>query len=198
MNHPEKELTGQESLALIAKMINKAKRDYLDSGLSSLLWGSVIMFCSLVTYANNWLKWPNMDYVWFLTIGAVVPQILIAIREGKARKHRSYDEDLMSGIWIAFGITMFVMGYIFSRYPSEAITSLYLAIYGIPTFAVGYARRFRPMLYGGLACWILAIYCLYCGYPNTLLCLGLGALLAWFIPGLILRNRYLKAKAQHV
>jgi hypothetical protein len=176
MNHPEKELTGQESLALIAKMINKAKRDYLDSGLSSLLWGSVIMFCSLVTYANNWLKWPNMDYVWFLTIGAVVPQILIAIREGKARKHRSYDEDLMSGIWIAFGITMFVMGYIFSRYPSEAITSLYLAIYGIPTFAVGYARRFRPMLYGGLACWILAIYCLYCGYPNTLLCLGLGAL----------------------
>jgi hypothetical protein len=198
MNHPEKELTGQESLALIAKMINKAKRDYLDSGLSSLLWGSVIMFCSLVTYANNWLKWPNMDYVWFLTIGAVIPQILIAIREGKARKHRSYDEDLMSGIWIAFGITMFVMGYIFSRYPSEAITSLYLAIYGIPTFAVGYARRFRPMLYGGVACWILAIYCLYCGYPNTLLCLGLGALLAWFIPGLILRNRYLKAKAQHV
>jgi hypothetical protein len=166
MNHPEKELTGQESLALIAKMINKAKRDYLDSGLSSLLWGSVIMFCSLVTYANNWLKWPNMEYVWFLTIGAVVPQI--------------------------------VMGFIFSRYPSEATAALYLAVYGIPTFAVGYARRFRPMIYGGLACWVLAIYSLFCGYPNTLLCLGIGALLAWFIPGLILRNRYLKAKAQHV
>jgi hypothetical protein len=198
MNHPEKELTGQESLALIAKMINKAKRDYLDSGLSSLLWGSVIMFCSLVTYANNWLKWPNMEYVWFLTIGAVAPQIVIAIREGKARKHRSYDEDLMSGIWIGFGLAMFVMGFIFSRYPSEATAALYLAVYGIPTFAVGYARQFRPMIYGGLACWVLAIYSLFCGYPNTLLCLGIGALLAWFIPGLILRNRYLKAKAQHV
>jgi hypothetical protein len=194
----EKELSSQESLALIAKMINKAKRDYLDSGLSSLLWGSVIIFCSLVTYANNWLKWPNVEYIWFLTIGAVVPQILIAIREGKARKHRSYDQDLVSGIWIAFGITMFVMGYVFSRYPNEAITAMYLAIYGIPTFAVGYARQFRPMLYGGIACWLLAIFSLYCGYPNTMLCLGLGALLAWFIPGLILRNRYLKAKAQHV
>ena len=194
----ERELSGQESLALIAKMINKAKRDYKDSGLSSLLWGSVITFCSLVTYANNWLKLPYMDYIWFLTVGAVVPQIFIAIREGKARKHRSYDEDLVSGIWIAFGITMFALGYIFSRYPSDAITALYLAIYGIPTFAIGYARQFRPMLYGGIACWILAIYSLYCGYPNTMLCLALGALLAWFIPGLILRNRYLKAKAQHV
>ncbi len=194
----EKELTSQESLALIAKMINKAKRDYLDSGLSSLLWGTVIIFCSLVQYANNWLRWPGLEYVWFLTVAAVVPQIVIAIREGKARKHRSYEEDLMSGIWIAFGITMFVIGYIFSRYPSEAITSIYLAIYGIPTFAVGYARQFRPMLYGGLACWVLSIYCLYCGYPNNMLCLGLGALLAWFIPGLILRNRYLKVKSQHV
>jgi hypothetical protein len=198
MNHPEKELTGQESLALIAKMINKAKRDYKDSGLSSLLWGSVITFCSLLQYANNWLRWPYMEYAWFLTVGAVVPQIMIAIREGKARKHRSHDEDLVSGIWIAFGITMFALGYIFSRYPSEAITALYLAIYGIPTFAIGYARQFRPMLYGGIACWILAICSLYCGYPNTMLCLALGALLAWFIPGLILRNRYLKAKAQHV
>lgn len=194
----EKELTGQESLALIAKMINKARRDYLDSGLSSLLWGTVITVCGLVAYANYWLKWPVLNYVWFLTIAAVVPQILIAIREGKARKHRSYDEDLMSGIWIAFGITMFVMGYIFSRYPSEATISLYLGVYGIPTFAVGYARQFRPMMYGGLACWVLAIYCLFCGYPNNLLCLALGAQLAWFIPGLILRNRYKKAKAQHV
>lgn len=186
MEHPEKELTGQESLALIAKMINKAKRDYLDSGLSSLLWGTVIPICSLVDYANSWLKQPVFKYVWFLTIVAVVPQILIAIREGKARKHRHYDEDLMSGIWIAFGITMFVMGYVFGRYPSEGIPALYLAVYGIPTFAVGYARQFRPMLYGGIACWLLAIFSLYCGYPNTMLCVALGALLAWFIPALFL------------
>jgi hypothetical protein len=198
MDHPEKDLTGQESLALIAKMINKAKRDYLDSGLSPLLWGTVIPVCSLVAYANYWLKWPALDYVWSLTVLAVVPQVLIAIREWKARKHRPYDEDLMSGIWIAFGITMFVMGYIFGRYHNDGIPALYLAVYGIPTFAVGYARQFRPMLYGGIACWLLAIFSLYCGYPNTLLCVALGALLAWFIPGLILRNRYLKAKAQHV
>ena len=179
-------------------MISKAKRDYLDSGLSALLWGCVIIICSLVTYFNYFLKWPALEYIWFLTILAIIPQIVIAIREGKKRGSRHYEEDQIGGIWIAFGITMFILGFVFTRYPIEVEPAIYLAIYGIPTFATGYARQFKPSLIGGLACWALAIYSLYCGYPNTMLCITAGALLAWFIPGLILRMRYLKAKQQHV
>jgi hypothetical protein len=194
----EKELSGQESLDLIAKMISKAKADYLDTGLSALLWGSVIVICSLVTYVNYSLKMPALDYIWFLTIVAVIPQVVIAVREGKERKHKSYDGELMGGIWIAFGITMFVLGYVFFRFPTSGEPAIYLTIYGIPTFATGYARRFRPMLLGSIACWIFAILSLWAGFPNTMLCMAAGALLAWFIPGLILRTRYLKAKQQHV
>ena len=195
----EKDLTSQESLELIAKMIRKAKRDYLDTGLSSLLWGSVIIICSLVAYVNSYLNIPALNLVWFLTVVAVVPQIVIAIREGKKRGSRYYEEDQVGGIWIAFGITMFLFGFIFSRFPTyDGISALYLAVYGIPTFATGYARKFKPGIFGGIACWLLAIYSLYCGYPNTMLCITAGALLAWFIPGLILRMRYLKAKQQHV
>lgn len=194
----EKEMTGQESLELIAKMINKARRDYLDSGLSALLWGSVITFCSLVAFANYYLEWPALNYVWFLTIAAVVPQVVIAIREGKARKHRSYEEDHIGGIWISFAIAVFLLGFVFSRYSVQSEPAIYLTLYGVPTFATGYVRRFRPMLLGGLSCWALAIVSLFCGYPYTLLCITAGALLAWFIPGLILRKCYLKAKEKHV
>jgi hypothetical protein len=194
----EKEFTSQESLELIAKMINKAKRDYLDTGLSALLWGSVIIICSLVTFANYSLKKPALDYIWFLTIAAVIPQVVIAIREGKQRTHKSYDGELMGGIWIAFGITMFVLGYVFGRYPAQGEAAIYLAVYGIPTFATGYARQFKPMIFGGIACWVLAIVSLYCGYPWVMLCITAGALLAWFIPGLIIRKRYLESKQQHV
>lgn len=194
----EKVLSSQESLELITKMINKAKRDYLDTGLSSLLWGSVITICSLVTFAKYYLGWPALDYIWFLVIAAVVPQIVIAIREGKSRKHRAYDDDLMGGIWIAFGLTMFLLGYIFGRYPAEGEAAIYLAVYGIPTFATGYARQFKPMIFGGIACWVLAIVSLYVGYPWTMLCVTAGAQLAWFIPGLIIRKRYLESKQQHV
>jgi hypothetical protein len=195
----EKELTSQESLALITKMISRARRDYLDTGLSALLWGSVIIICSLVTFANYYLQWRILDYIWLLTIGAVAPQVIIAIREGKKRKHQSYEEPLVYGLWISFGISMFVLSYVLSTAaPSANEAAIFLTVYGIPTFTMGIARRFKPMLFGGLACWVLAIASLYSPFPYVMLYLTAGALVAWFIPGLIIRKCYLNAKQQHV
>lgn len=195
----ENEMTGQESLDLIARMIHKTRRDYLDSGLSALLWGSVISFCSLVSFINQvTVKIAAIDVVWLLTFIAVVPQILIAIRERKARKYKAYDEDHMGGIWISFAIAVFLLNFIFWRYEYTGEPAVYLMLYGVPTFATGYSRRFPPMLIGGIACWALAVLSLFCGYPYTLLCITAAALIAWFIPGLILRKRYLKAKETHV
>lgn len=192
-------MTGQESLELIARMIHKAKRDYLDSGLSALLWGSVISFCSLASFINQvTVKIPAIDIVWVLTFIAVVPQILIAIREKRSRKYKTYEEDHMGGIWISFAIAVFLLNLIFWRYEYTGEPAIYLMLYGVPTFATGYSRRFPPMVFGGLACWALAGVSLFCGYPYTLLCITAAALVAWFIPGLILRKRYLKAKRTHV
>jgi hypothetical protein len=194
----EKELTSQESLALITEMISRARRDYLDTGLSALLWGSVIIICSLATFVNHYLEWPILDYIWFLTVAAVIPQIIIAIREVKKRKHRAHNEPLMNGLWISFGVSMFVLSFVLNAYPMRQATAIFLTVYGIPTFTNGIGRGFKPMLIGGVVCWILAILSLYNTYPNTMLYLTAGALVAWFIPGLILRRRYLKAQQQHV
>lgn len=195
----EKELTGQESLALITKMINKTRRDYLDTGLSALLWGSVITFCSLVGFATAYFAWPPvLQTVWFLTIIAAILQGFIAVREAKARTYKSYEQDLMGGIWIAFAVAVFILSFIFNLYPFKGEAAVYLVLYGVPTFATGYARRFRPMVIGGIICWILALVSLRIDYPYVLLCITAGALSAWFIPGLIIRKRYLKAKQQHV
>jgi hypothetical protein len=194
----EKELTSEESLELITRMIAKAKNDYFDSGLSALLWGGVTTFCSLVTFIKYWLKWAALDYVWFLMIVAVVPQVIIAIREGKDRRYKHHDDDHVGGIWISFGIAIFLFSYFAVRYQLPQQAALYLTIYGIPTFATGYARRFRPMLLGGVACWVFAILSTFTPDPYVMLYMAAAGLLAWFIPGLILRKCYLQAKRQHV
>jgi hypothetical protein len=195
----EKQMTGQESLDLIARMINTARRDYLDSGLSALLWGSVIGFCSLASFINR-VTWKinGFEYIWFLSFLAVIPQVVIAVREARMRRYRSVEGDRMGGIWISFAIAVFLLNFIFGRFPTDAEPAVYLMLYGVPTFATGYVRGFRPMVAGGIACWAFAVLSLYCGYPYTLLCITGGALIAWFIPGLILRRRYLNAKKTHV
>jgi hypothetical protein len=194
----ESPLTGEQSLQLITSMINKAKNEFFDTGVSALLWGTVITFCALVTFANCWIKWAALDYVWFLTIAAVVPQVIIGIREGRERRYKTHEGDLIGGLWIAFSISIFIFSYVASTHSFSQATSVYLILYSIPTFAIGLGRRFRPMIVGSIACWILAILSTFAPFPYIMLYLAAGAQLAWFIPGLILRKRYLQAKRQHV
>lgn len=194
----EKELSSQESLDLITSMIAKAKNDYQNTGISALFWGSIIIFCSLVTFFNYYWKWEALKYIWFITFIAIIPQIFISSRERKLRKHRGHHEDLIGGIWISYAIAISMMTYVDFVYNIYHSDFIYLLLYGMPTFATGYARRFRPMIIGGIASWVLAILSLSTPWPYFMLYNAAAALLAWFIPGLILRKCYLKAKQQHV
>ena len=194
----KKILTHQESLDLIAKTINKAKEDYQSTGISALLWGSLITFCSLVSFLNYYLRWPVLNYIWFLNIAVVIPQAVLFRKEEKNKKVKGYSDDLIGGIWIGFGIAVFLVFCLGNIRYIPHIDSLYLVLFGIPTFATGYGCGFRAMTIGGIACWIFAVLSMYSPYPYSMLYYAAAALLAWFIPGLVLRRRYQKAKMQHV
>jgi hypothetical protein len=196
----EQSLTSEQSLELITRMIIAAKNDYYDTGISALLWGSVIIFCCMVGYANTYLNLPALNYVWWLTVVAVAPQVIISIRERKARGYRSHVSELIGGVWFSYAIAVFLFSFLDSRLDMKQGTDfcVYLTLFGIPTFATGYGRHFRPMIIGGIACWVLAILVLFIRDRNVFFLMAGGALLGWFIPGLILRKRYLKVKKQHV
>ena len=195
----EKELTSQESLELITSMINKTKADFRDTGVSALLWGSLITICALVTFFNG-LYWKQdwLYSIWLLTVLGVIPQILISRRERKARKHKSHQEDLIGGVWLSYAIAVLLLTFIQGDRDIPNINSMYLILYAIPTFTTGFGRRFKPMIVGGIACWVFAVLSLITPWPYKILYNAAGAQLAWFIPGLILRRAYLKAKQQHV
>jgi len=195
----EKELTGQESLELITQMISRAKNDYIETGVSALMWGAIITFCALVTFVNSiWLRYDWLYAIWLLTFLAIIPQIIIARRERKQRKHKGHDDRLMGGIWLSFAAAMILTNYLDIRYGLKMPVPSYLILYGIPTFTIGYGKRFRFMVIGGIACWVFAILSSLTPAPWQILYLAGGAQLAWFIPGLILRKRYLKERNGNV
>jgi hypothetical protein len=194
----EKILTEKESLALITSMINKAKCEYNETGISALLWGIVVVFCSVITFINHFTRLPLAEYVWFLTLIAVVLQIVISIRESKRKKFKSRDDAAFVGVWISFGIGIFLFSYFTNVYSVPHAESAFLILYGIPTFTTGMMTNFKAMIYGGIICWIFALISMYVLAPYTMLLTAVAALVAWFIPGLILRRRYLKLKNENV
>jgi hypothetical protein len=216
----ERKLSEKESLDLITQMINKAKDSYQDTGVGAMMWGAVIAICSLVKLSEIHFGYKLPFDIYLLTLVAIIPQIFITLKEKKERKVKSYDDRYMDYIWLGFGICIFLLihtinlvfnawGPIAQEYKaltghpssfrfSEYISPLFLILYGMPTFVTGAACKFKPMLWGGLFCWVCSVITVYTPIRIDLLLTALAAIAAWFTPGLIMEKEYRIYKKEQV
>jgi uncharacterized protein with PQ loop repeat len=217
----EKILSEKESLALITKMINRAKDSYYETGRSAMLWGAVIAFCSLVKLSEIQFDYRLPFDIYLLTFVAVIPQVYISIKEKKERKVVSYDDAYLNYLWLGFGICVFLMIVITNSIASnlhplvndyreitknrvdwidfrfsEYVSPLFLLLYGLPTFVTGAACKFKPMVWGGILCWASSIVAIYTPIRIDLLLTAFSAIMAWLIPGIIMKNQYKKEQAK--
>lgn len=195
----EKQLSEQESLRIIAEMIQLVKKDFYDTGISALMWGTVVGFCGLFCFLGISFNWDfNYFFVWNLTFIALLPQIAIAITERRRRKAKE-NIDTVSIIWIVFALIMFGLALytsVLKTVPSPS--SLYLLVYTIPTLTTGIVRKFKAVIIGGFICYICFIISCFTSYKIDMLLQSIAAISAWLIPGLILRHRYIKSTTKHV
>lgn len=194
----EKELlTEQESLQLIGEMIGKAKRSYITTGAASIVWGILIIICSLLTWWQLFTRHFIGFDIWLLVFVAVIPQVYFSIKEKKKRNFVSHDALTMTYVWSTFGICIFLLSFYNAKFADVAnnSTSLFMLLYGIPTFITGGIFKFKPMIIGGLICWILSLGSMFTEIKTDMLLMAACGLFAWLIPGLILWNRY--KKQQH-
>lgn len=217
----DKQLTEQESLQLIQQMISRAKNNFVDTGIGPILWGAVISFCSIVQFLIIHFQWHMPFDVWLLALVAIIPQILISVRERRERKAKGWDDDIMGYVWLCFGVGVFIINFL-NNVAADAFnpllsdyreitgkenipnfwsygSSYLLFVYGYPTIVTGAARKFRLMTIGGIVCWISALVSAFTITKFDFLLMAVSAALAWLIPGIVLRKKYLKGKnTQHV
>src|SRR5258706_2788923 len=217
MDRAEKQLTEKESLDLISMMINKAKNSYYDTGVSAIMWGTLIAVCALEKLAELQFGYKLPFDIFLLTLVAIIPQVFISIKEKKGRQVKSYDDAYMDYIWLAFGICIFLMIFIVNvvfnvwepmadqygklsgqpaNHFNEYVSSLFLLLYGLPAFITGAACRFKPMLWGGIFCWVGCIAALYTNVRIDMLLMAASAIMAWLIPGIIIEKEYRVYKKQ--
>ena len=163
--------------------------------------------------------------VWFLALIAIIPQIFISIKDKQLRVVKTDKEIVLDAVWLVYGISIFALVFYFNVIgkqtnlllleegkemllknlqtgelnhqtpftPSQG--SLLLMLYAIPTMITGMARKFKPMLIGGIICYALFIISCFTASKYDYLMNGLAGIFNWLIPGLILRSRYAKGNA---
>ncbi|MBL0356163.1 MAG: hypothetical protein IPP72_04435 [Chitinophagaceae bacterium] len=188
----EAELSPQESLILIDSMINKARNRFSENGFMYLLWGWLIFVCSVgqfILIELNWFSHPEI--IWASTWLAVIYQAIYFSLRKKKTNVKTYSDEIISSIWISFGVCMFILVFILSRYNAWSIMyPLILMIYGIPTFLSGTVMQFKPLKKGGIICWALALVATFVSPLYMLLLLAMAVVAAWIIPGYLLRKKF--------
>lgn len=76
--------------------------------------------------------------------------------------------------------------------------SMYILIYGFPTLVTGMVKKFWPMIIGAVIAYLLFMVSCFTESKIDFLLGGFAAIFCWFIPGIILRLKYLKQKRANV
>ena len=186
-----------ESLSVIQAMINKAKDQFSENGHLYLLWGWVILVCSIGHFIlMKFVLFQNAPMILMLTWLAVIYQFYYLWTQRKKRKVRTYTDDVIGWIWISLVILMFLFGFFFAQAFGDQYYQFmnvgFLALYGMPTFLSGITLRFRPLIVGGITCWVLSVIASFTTYEYHLIFLAVAVIIAWIIPDYILRARFKK------
>ena len=193
----QQELSTRDSLQLIESMINKAQNRFSENGHLYLLWGWVVLICSITSFVTIYFYGSGkmIMYVWMLTIPTVIYQMIYLARVKKNTAVRTYTDEINSYVWLVFVIMGFLVGIIIGRSGQpQLFNPLILMLYGMPTFLSGVILKFKPLRIGAISCWVLALVSVLIPYRFSFLLLGLAVITTWIVPGYLLRSRF---KTQH-
>lgn len=189
----EQEFSPQDSLSLIESMINKAKNRFNENGHLYLLWGWVILLCSLVSFVSVYFygSFKPLQYIWMLTFPTIIYQTIYLARKKKSTAVKTYADEISGQVWLAFVIMGFISGVIIYKTGNPVLFNpVILMLYGMPTFLSGVIIKFTPLRMGAFCCWALAVVSVFIPSEFSFLLIATAVVAAWIIPGYLLRSRF--------
>ena len=185
----------QESLRLIESMINQAKNRFSEDGFLYLLWGWAVLVCSTAQFVlMHFYHSPYHYYVWIVTWVLLIYQVFYLRKKYKKERVRTYASNIIGFVWLTFLIMIFLLSFLIGNMEGadyyRHISPIMLATYGMPVFLSGVILRFLPLILGGIGCWVLSIIAPMVEYEYQLLLVPAAMLIAWIIPGYLLRKKY--------
>jgi hypothetical protein len=75
------------------------------------------------------------------------------------------------------------------KIPWQTTYPLIISLYGLGTFVSGGVLKFKPLIIGGIACWIISIIAFLVPPMTVLLLTALSVVVSYLIPGYMLKAR---------
>ncbi|RPD48230.1 MULTISPECIES: hypothetical protein [Chitinophagaceae] len=196
MNQP---MTPLQSLELIEAMIAKTKSNMHENRIYFLFWGWLAFAAILGQFILKAIFEYRYHYlVWTITIPAIVITIIYTNKH-RHKSARTFIGESMSNLWTGMCFSFFILSVIITSSPAGWMNSypFFILLYGLGTFVSGRILRFKPMVLGGIANWVLAAICPWLPYDYQMLLTAVALLLSYIIPGHLLKNENAHVRPAH-
>lgn len=182
----EKQLTEHESLQIIHEMINAAKNDVKADAFIFLLWGYLVLIASVAQFIMLELDINHNGTPWLLMpLGGLIT-IIYVFQKNKKTRTKTHVTEFIKFIWIAFGVALGIIMFCTSISGFQ-IMPLIMTLYGVGLFLSGGALKFKPLILGGIFCWLCAIAGFEIQSIYQLLILAAAVLGGYIVPGHLLQ-----------
>ena len=188
MEDNAKNLTAEESLLFITKMIRHAQGKVQRNSAFFLLWGSIVIIANLGMFALTKAGYEHPYIAWLIAIPAWFYTILKAYRnKSRPRGASTHFDHISAWLWISYSIVIFTLVFFGARINYE-LNPIILLVTSLPTLVSGAILRFRPLMLGGAAFWLFGIICFLVPAEFQPLAGAAGISVGYLIPGYLLKG----------
>lgn len=188
MNYTEKTPSEQESLDIILKMVDSTRSGLKENSIFFLLWGYGVLAGGIIEIILLEMNNPKHPMAWLILFPIALAAIFLGRKKSKQSNVNTHLQEFVNALWMALGISFAVVSFLIGKHGPEAIYPVLIVLYGIGTFVTGKSIQFKPLMLGGISCWIIALIAGFSPieYQLPLLCLSL--ITSYIIPGHLLQK----------
>src|ERR1035437_6649605 len=186
----ETNLTPEESLLLITKVIEETKLRFKENGHIIILWGTLIFIVMVSQYILVQLGWYKLfDIAWtciLFPLGGIYTYLYAREKYKKNNIPRTIIGNIIGTMGWVVSINLATLGFLFKNKFGEALAPVFLILWALFFILTGISIKFKPIIIGGILLNLIGFATFYINGQYHGLILATGAVIGMIIPGILL------------
>lgn len=184
----------KQSLQLIEEMILSAKSEIKDNGFQYLFWGWLVIIAMIAQFIlmKTQIELSYLPWVILMPSGGIIAGVY-GYKHQRTVRVKTWIDRIMGRVWLTFGVCLFIV--LFFGFKIGWETNVYpilMLLYGMGTFLSGSLLKFKPLIIGGIVCWVLSVAAFLVSFELQMLLLVSSLLISYIIPGYLLKKDFNK------
>jgi hypothetical protein len=184
-------ISPEDSIQIIYEMIRSTRTQIGKNYFYYLFWGYLVVLTCITEYVLILVGYPRHYMVWpvFMGTGTLVSLVFYFAHQ-QENGTRTFAGSAMAFLWGAWFITLVLLiTYMVCAHQYNLILPVTMAMYGLAIFVSGGIVGFTALNFAAIIAWCASLVSFFVVYKTQLIFMIVLVIVAYIVPGHILKNK---------